>query len=115
MYYNLPASHADVEPEDELPGLPMEELDYWTKEYAAFTRFDASIDWGAYRVEVEGRVGDNACFAETLYPLPGAQLTTPIDRVFVDGLPPAGCEDCQSDADCPSLFGNCVEGICTSN
>jgi hypothetical protein len=75
----------------------------------------ASLEWGAYRVEIEGRVGDVACFSETLQPLPGVQLTEPIDRVFVDGLPPAGCEDCTTDADCPSFFGICSDGICVSN
>jgi hypothetical protein len=74
-----------------------------------------SLDWGAYQVEVEGRIAQTACFADTLFPLPNAQLSQPISRVLVDGLPPAGCEDCQDASDCPGSFNNCVGGICVGN
>lgn len=64
-YYNLPASHPDVEPEEDLaPGTLPTALDWWDETGLAFVRYDSSLDFGLgwYPVE-QGFEGDPDYFA----------------------------------------------------
>ncbi len=64
-YYNLTASHPDIEPgEDERPADTYEALDWWDDDYFAFSRFDASLDQGSNWWPVdEGLIDDPAYFS----------------------------------------------------
>jgi hypothetical protein len=61
IYGNLPSDHPDVEveplPEGERPALG--DLDWWDGSYTAFTRYDASIDWGANWWPVDSGLADD--------------------------------------------------------
>ncbi|MFM7203154.1 MAG: hypothetical protein ACKO6N_20390 [Myxococcota bacterium] len=64
-YYNLPNTHPDVEPETELSvaDSPMT-LDWWDDDYRAFSRYDASLDFGLGWWPVDtGYEGDPAYFS----------------------------------------------------
>lgn len=63
-YYNLPATHADVEPaEDVRPADTYDGLDWWDESRLAFARFDPSLDHGSNWWPVdEGLTDDPAYF-----------------------------------------------------
>ena len=65
QYYNLPTTHADVEPaEDVRPADTYTDLDWWDSSRLAFSRFDPSLDHGSNWWPVdEGLSGDPAYFS----------------------------------------------------
>lgn len=75
----------------------------------------ASLDWGSFAIDVQGRVQGEVCF-DTQGPvdvLPDLIDSFVVPRVTVDGQPPMGCEDCMSDADCIDTDApRCVMGLC---
>lgn len=81
-------------------------------------RSAAPLVWGDEPYVIEFEAYSDAgekCFAS------GAQPTRPsgndplpltLSRVLVDGAPPAGCEECSSDAECGGLV--CAAGLCVA-
>lgn len=78
----------------------------------------AVLDWNSYTLEVEGLVGGEVCYDQgpaTMWTLPDEAKTETLFRVLVAGEPPAGCEDCSVDADCPSTSApRCEASLCRS-
>ncbi len=73
------------------------------------------LNWGSYALSIEGRVGTEVCFrtADPVDVLPSFPDAIQLQRVLVDGQPPAGCEDCSVDADCTNPeFPRCSAGLC---
>lgn len=65
FYYNLPETHPDVEPSEDLtPGVLPSQLDWWSEDYLAFDRYDASLDMGVGWFPVDqGYAADPQYFA----------------------------------------------------
>lgn len=74
----------------------------------------AAITWGGYDIEVQGRIGADTCFAtpqiSDLAPQPTSAQDFYLDRVLVDGLPPAACIECVDDSGCTGQV--CVDNVC---
>lgn len=68
FYYNLPSTHADVEPEATLsPGAMPELFDWWDESYWVYSRYEASTDFGVGWYPVDsGYAGDPDYFAVKL-------------------------------------------------
>jgi hypothetical protein len=59
LYFNLPADHPDVEPDTDAPPVNSHEVDWYTTDYLAFSRYDPSIDWGANWWPVDSGLEDD--------------------------------------------------------
>ena len=77
----------------------------------------ASLDWGSFSLFAEARANDTVCFTslEREDLLPTFARSAVLSRVLVDGVPPAGCEDCAIDDECTDNDApKCVMGLCRS-
>lgn len=76
----------------------------------------ADFTWGRYSLELEGRIGDVACFTSDgslgLAPVGNAGAQSFFLQRIVDaqGAPPPGCEECFGNSDCSGQI--CDAGIC---
>ncbi|PRQ02794.1 hypothetical protein ENSA5_21470 [Enhygromyxa salina] len=110
---------------------PVDEAGGWVSfECPASNVSSAPLEWGSYRIEVEGRIGDETCFtlpetdeglAQGLAPQPVDAQELYLDRVVEDGgPPPAACAECNElDAGAPGArqcdgATVCEDGICVT-
>ena len=63
-YFNLEASHEDVEPDPDTASPNLDDLDWWDESRKVFERFDPSLEFGAGWFPVDqGLIGDPLYYA----------------------------------------------------
>ncbi|WP_165703974.1 hypothetical protein [Enhygromyxa salina] len=92
---------------------PVDEAGGWISyECPSSTVDSVPLTWGNYDIEVQGRIGDEACFVTPmlteLAPQPFSATQLGLERVLVGDVPPAACFECTSN-------DNCSGQVCSNN
>jgi hypothetical protein len=99
------------------PIMPVDEAGGWVSfECASSAVSSAALTWGGYDIQVQGRIGADACFetpmVSELAPQPISAQDLDLERVLVDGVPPVACRECSEDGDCSGQV--CVDSVCVN-
>lgn len=96
------------------PITPVDEPGGWVSfECPSSVVSSAPLTWGAYDIEVQARIGAQACFSipmTELAPQPTSAQDLYLERVLVDDEPAVACHECDDDGGCSGQI--CVNHVC---